>query len=75
MREVTIEEAPQYLRDLVEAVVNGEQVVILRDDQPLVQLVSMTRPRRKPQFGSAHGHVIIADDFDAPLTDFADYLP
>jgi antitoxin (DNA-binding transcriptional repressor) of toxin-antitoxin stability system len=72
MREVTIEEAPQHLRDLVEAAVNGEQVVIMKGDQPLVQLVPMTLPRRKPQFGSARGGVIMADDFDAPLTDFAE---
>ena len=74
MREVTIEEAPQHLRDLVEAAVNGEQVIIMQDDQPLVQLVPMSQPRRKPQFGSARGNVIMADDFDAPLTDFVDYI-
>ena len=75
MREVTIEEALQRLLDLVEAAVNGETVVILKDDQPLAQLVPMTTPRRTPQFGSARGGVAMADDFDAPLADFADYMP
>ncbi|NJN67475.1 MAG: Uma2 family endonuclease [Chloroflexaceae bacterium] len=30
-------------------------------------------PRRRPQFGSASGLVIMADDFDAPLEDFQGY--
>ncbi len=28
-----------------------------------------------PQFGNARGQVTISDDFDAPLEDFADYMP
>jgi len=28
-----------------------------------------------PQFGNARGQVIISEDFDQPLEDFAEYLP
>ncbi|MCS6909120.1 MAG: hypothetical protein NZM11_00905 [Anaerolineales bacterium] len=75
MHEVTLEEMPQRLRDLVKAAVQGETVVIVKDHQPLVQLVPLTLPRRMPQFGSAQGSVIMADNFDEPLPDFADYMP
>ena len=30
-------------------------------------------PRRKRQAGSAKGEIFMADDFDAPLEDFAEY--
>ncbi|MEA3308885.1 MAG: DUF2281 domain-containing protein [Chloroflexota bacterium] len=29
---------------------------------------------RKPQFGSAKGLIVMADDFDAPLADFEEYM-
>ena len=28
----------------------------------------------RPRFGSARGKVLMADDFDAPLEDFKDYM-
>lgn len=34
-----------------------------------------TLPRRKPVFGSAKGVFKMADDFDAPLDDFKEYMP
>jgi antitoxin (DNA-binding transcriptional repressor) of toxin-antitoxin stability system len=52
----------------------GEEVIIARDNHPLVKLVpvSLTPGNRKP--GSARGLVIhMADDFDATPDEFADY--
>jgi hypothetical protein len=34
----------------------------------------LEKPKKKPKFGSAKGMYIIADDFDAPLDDFKDYM-
>lgn len=31
--------------------------------------------KKIPQFGSTKGKIIINDDFDEPLADFADYMP
>jgi hypothetical protein len=31
-------------------------------------------PRKKRKAGSAKGEIIMADDFDAPLEDFAEYM-
>ncbi len=50
------------------------------------QAILWTRPRarsfeelvsvpRHPQFGSARGLITMADDFDAPLADFVEYMP
>ena len=70
-RHVTLDEAQIHLRDLVEAAKNGETIVIKQNDQPVVQLVAVTPARRHAQFGSAAGLLIIADDFDAHVTDLA----
>ena len=32
------------------------------------------KPRKKRQAGSAKGEIFMADDFDAPLEDFAEYM-
>jgi hypothetical protein len=39
----------------------------------LVPIPQTAHPR--PKFGSARGRVQMAPDFDAPLDDFADYVP
>lgn len=72
MQAVTLEEAKTQLVDLVEAAISGETVVITKDGQQ-VQLVLVQGPQH-PQFGSARGQIWIADDFDAPLTDFDEYM-
>lgn len=32
------------------------------------------KPRKKRRAGSAKGEIFMADDFDAPLEDFAEYM-
>lgn len=70
MVQVTWEEAASDLGRLLEEVKHGEEFVITRDDAPLVRLSPVPTAR---QPGSAVGIVTyIAEDFDAPLEDFAD---
>ena len=72
---IDITEAPHRLLDLIQAVEHGEEVIITRNHQPLVQLIALPQPANRPQFGSAHGLIVMADDFDAPLDDFREYMP
>jgi antitoxin (DNA-binding transcriptional repressor) of toxin-antitoxin stability system len=74
MHQVRVEEAKEELVELLDAAIQGEEVVILRDDWHAVQLVPVEPPRRRPQFGSARGMVVIAEDFDAPVADFNEYM-
>ncbi|MEA3351414.1 MAG: DUF2281 domain-containing protein [Chloroflexota bacterium] len=74
MYQVTLDKAQTRLLDLVAAVFKGEKVFILTDDQKAVQLIPVEAPVRNPRFGSAKGLVIMADDFDAPLEDFDEYM-
>ena len=73
MHQVSLDEAQKRLLDLVDAALQGKEVFILKQDERVVQIVPVHPPRRRPQFGSAKGLIEIADDFDAPLQDFAEY--
>ena len=74
MHQVNIEEAKTHLPDLIDAAVNGEEVIIAKDEQRLVKLVPVARAKPCPQFGSAKGLITMSDDFDEPLEDFAEYM-
>jgi prevent-host-death family protein len=71
MHTVTVMEAKERLLDLIDAAMRGEEVVIVREDQPAVKLV----PALRPGYGCMKGQIRIAEDFDAPLDDFAEYMP
>ena len=72
--QVTAEEAKNQLSELMQAAMNGDEVVI-RDNGCAVKLVPVPQPERRPRFGSAKGIVLyMADDFDAPLEDFKEYM-
>ncbi len=66
MYQVTFDEAKGKLLALIDAAIRGERVLIFKDDQEVVQLVPVVLPERRPQFGSAKGLIMMADDFDAP---------
>lgn len=79
MIQVTIDEAKEKLADLIAAAARGETVLIEQEagqGAQIVQLVAMQeKAKRKPKFGSAKGLIIyMADDFDAPLEDFREYM-
>ena len=55
---------------------NGRLILDDPTDLPegeVVELVRVDEVRRPRRFGSAAGSIVLADDFDAPLTDFAPY--
>ncbi|MBD2004641.1 MULTISPECIES: type II toxin-antitoxin system Phd/YefM family antitoxin [Cyanophyceae] len=74
MQQINLDEASKHLSDLIEAALRGEEIVIAKDDQPVVKLTPVSPVNRRPQFGSAKGLVTISDDFDDPIEDFKDYM-
>ncbi|GAB4461489.1 MAG: DUF2281 domain-containing protein [Anaerolineales bacterium] len=68
-------ELPKQFWKLIDAALRGEPVFIERDDKAVVQLVPLKQLFRPRKAGSAKGMVEMADDFDAPLDDFAEYMP
>lgn len=75
MHAVTFDEAKDQLPNLVEEAIRGEEVILLKGDQPVVRLVPLIPVPARPRFGSAKGLVTMSEDFDEPLDDFAAYMP
>ena len=67
MRTVNIHEAKMQLSELIEAVENGEEVVIARASRPVARLTRLEPAPEKRRLGTVAGKISIADDFDAPL--------
>jgi len=74
VHQITLNEAKLQLLNLIDAAIKGDEVVILKDNHQAVRLVPVEPRMRKPQFGSAADLVTIANDFDAPLEDFSEYI-
>ncbi len=71
MEITNISEAMSDLSDLVERAMNGEEVIIARDGQPLVRLVPILADESPRQGGQWKGRVRMAEDFDALPADLA----
>lgn len=76
MPQMDIAQAQNHFSDLIEKALRGEEVVITRDDQPVVKLVAVSpvKPPRSDLFGSDRDLIDISDDFDEPLEGFQGYL-
>ena len=73
MKIVNIHEAKTHLSRLIQESIDGEEIIIARGNKPIVRLVLVESARGEHTTGWAKGRVKMADDFDAPLEDFADY--
>lgn len=63
---VNVHAAKTHLSRLIERACAGEEIVIARNNEPVVRLVPIVeKPRR--QRGSLEGQVIVPDEFFDPL--------
>ncbi len=76
MLQYNIAEAKSHFSELVSRAMTGEDVVIARDNKPLLRLVPVTpvvQKKREP--GTAKNHILyIAPDFDQTPADFVEYV-
>jgi prevent-host-death family protein len=73
MAQFNIHTAKAHLSELIQKTMLGEEVIIARDNKPMVKLVAINPPKRKRKLGFAKGIIEINDDFDKPLADFDEY--
>jgi prevent-host-death family protein len=74
MSQFNIAEAKSHFSELVQKALTGEDVVIARDNKPILRLVPVKSAGKGRQPGSAKGKILfIAPDFDKPLDDLAEY--
>jgi prevent-host-death family protein len=75
---ITVEEAQLNLKDLIDQVAAGQEIIITRNQQPVARLVSelpKKKPRLRPPPGLGKGMMTIISDDDEHLKDFAEYMP
>lgn len=73
MTQVNIAEAKAQFSRLVQKAMMGEEVIIARDNKPVLKLVPIEAPSKPRQSGTAKGRIRIAPDFDETPEDFSDY--
>lgn len=75
---ITVEEAQARLKELIDHLAPGEEIIITENQQPVAKLVSSppTLPRSpRPGPGLCKGMITyMAPDFDAPLEDMKEYM-
>jgi len=71
-RHYNVAEAKAQFSTLVRRALQGEEIIVAKDNTPLVKIVPIGVVDRKP--GSAKGQIRMARDFDATPADFDDYL-
>lgn len=75
MKQVTIHEAKTHLSKLINSALAGEEIIIAKGKKPLVKLVVLPEARSERRIGYAKDVILfMAEDFDAPLDDFQDYM-
>jgi prevent-host-death family protein len=73
MPTYNIAELKAHLSNLVNRALAGEEVIVARDNRPLLKLVPIESPPAKRKPGSARNLVKVAADFDATPPDLVEY--
>ncbi|MEM1173007.1 MAG: type II toxin-antitoxin system prevent-host-death family antitoxin [Cyanobacteria bacterium P01_H01_bin.35] len=75
MEIIDINEAVLQINQLLEMAAEGKEIIITRNHQPMVKLISAQTPTKRPRlFGSDRYRISISDDFDEALVDFKEYI-
>jgi prevent-host-death family protein len=75
MQQFNIAEAKSHFSELVKMAMLGEDVVIARDNKPLLRLVPVMDTRKERKAGTAKEQVLyVAPDFDQLPSDFKEYI-
>ena len=73
--QVNIHQAKTQLSKLIQAAINGKQVIIARGNKPVVRLEVLPEARSHRKIGNAKGLIVLmAEDFDEPVDDFKEYM-
>lgn len=75
MSQFNIADAKSHFSELVQKALLGEEVVIARDNKPILKLVPVGGGKKDRCPGSAKNKILyVAPDFDETPADFAEYL-
>jgi len=73
LAKFNVADAKSRFSELIQKAMVGDEVIIAKDNKPVVKLVPLTTPGKPRKPGSAKGQIWVAPDFDATPADFEDY--
>jgi prevent-host-death family protein len=74
---ITVDEAQAKLKELIDKLAPGEEVIITDNQQPVAKLIRESSKPKSPRPGPGLGKgsiIYMAPDFDAPLEDMKEYM-
>jgi prevent-host-death family protein len=72
---ITIEDAQANLKDLIDRLNPGEEIVITDNHKPIARLIGQASTTRKPRkAGSTKGKLVILEEDEEHLKDFEEYM-
>jgi len=75
MSQFNIAEAKAHFSELVQKALSGEEVIIAKDNKPVLKLIPLEPSIQARHPGTAKGQILyIAPDFDKTPEDFRDYI-
>jgi prevent-host-death family protein len=74
VQQIDIVDAKAQIESLLQSALQGEEVIITQNNQPILKLIQFSQPSKRRQRGSAKGQIWMAPDFDEPLEDFREYM-
>ena len=66
---VTVEEVEKHPHEYLHRVLEGETLVLFREDQAVAEIRPLSEEGGLRPIGLAKGEFVVPDDFDAPLPD------
>lgn len=67
--KVSVYEAKSKLSQMINAALDGEEVIVTRNGQETVQLVRVNSKAKRNWIGMYDGEIVIHDDFDGPIAE------
>ncbi|GAB6040165.1 type II toxin-antitoxin system Phd/YefM family antitoxin [Endothiovibrio diazotrophicus] len=73
--QINTHDAKSQLSRLIDLALAGEEVIIARNNRPLIRLTPIGEGHRSLEFGTEPDLIRrMDDDFDEPLEDFREYM-
>lgn len=64
MKVINVQEAKTHLSRLIDAAVEGEEIILGKHGKPMARLLSFVAPSEPRRLGGREGEIHIAPDFD-----------
>ena len=69
MTRYNVHEAKSNLSRLLQKTAAGERIIIMRDGEPVAELIPYREERQKRRLGFATGQVEMTEGWDRPMSD------